>query len=230
MGARSTRDRDGQSSTLARVDAVAAEAAWLIDWLRENERRNHTVEQFSEQLAQCLSRGGRILSCGNGGSMCDAMHFAEELSGRYRNDRRALAAHALSDPAHLTCVANDWGFERVFARGVEAWGKAGDVLVVFSTSGNSPNIIAAAETARAQSLAVLGFLGRDGGRVKALCNLQVIVPAKTADRIQELHIKMVHLIIEEIERRLVPENYTPNRKDPERHPRAPRNRARRTGV
>jgi D-sedoheptulose 7-phosphate isomerase len=148
-----------------------------------------------------------VLSCGNGGSMCDAMHFAEELSARYRDDRRALAAQALSDPAHLTCVANDWGFDRVFARGVEAWGQAGDALVIFSTSGNSANVIAAAEAARARKLDVLGLLGRDGGRAKALCDLYAVVPSHRSDRVQEVHIKMVHLIIEEIERRLVPENY-----------------------
>ena len=209
MRARSLRDRNARDSTLTRVVAAATEATALIDWLQENERQHRSIETFSRRLATCLRRGGRILSCGNGGSMCDAMHFAEELSGRFRHDRRALAAQALSDPAHLTCVGNDWGFERVFARGVEAWGKSGDVLTVFSTSGNSPNIVAAAETARARRLTVLGFLGRDGGRVKALCDVHAIVPAKAAERIQEVHIKMVHLIIEEIERQLVPENDAP---------------------
>jgi D-sedoheptulose 7-phosphate isomerase len=193
--------------TLERVEASAAEAASLLDWLRDNERRHQTIERFADRLAACLGRGGRVLSCGNGGSMCDAMHFAEELSGRYRRDRRAFAAQAISDPAHLTCVANDWGFERVFARGVEAWGRSGDALVVFSTSGNSANIMAAADTARSRQLEVLGLLGRDGGRVKTLCDVYAVVPGHTADRIQEVHIKMVHLIIEEIERRLVPENY-----------------------
>jgi D-sedoheptulose 7-phosphate isomerase len=207
-------------STLARVEATTAAAIALVDWLRENEQRNHTIERFSDRLAECLRRGGRILSCGNGGSMCDAMHFAEELSARYRHDRRAFAAQALSDPAHLTCVANDWGFERVFARGVEAWGQPGDALVVFTTSGNSANVIAATEAARARKIDVLGFLGGDGGSVKALCDAYAIVPAKTADRVQEVHIKMVHLVIEEIERRLVPENYAPSPQTPTRARRA----------
>ena len=186
-----------------RFAAAAADWVSLVEWLRENEQRQHSIERFSQRLAHCLERGGRILACGNGGSMCDAMHFAEELSGRHRRDRRAFAAQALSDPAHLTCVANDWGFERVFARGVEAWGRAGDALVLFSTSGNSPNLIAAAEAARAQRVEVLGLLGGDGGRVKELCDLHVIVPGRTPDRVQEAHIKIVQLVIEEIERRLV---------------------------
>jgi len=204
-----TQDQD--RLTLARVEAASDAAASLIGWLRDNERRHRTIEQFSDRLTECLRRGGRILSCGNGGSMCDAMHFAEELSGRYRHDRRAFAAQAMSDPAHLTCVANDFGFDRVFARGVEAWGRPGDALVVFTTSGNSANVIAAAEAARARQIEVLGLLGGDGGRVRDLCDLLVVVPARTSDRVQEIHIKIVHLVIEEIERRLVPENYAPPR-------------------
>jgi len=203
--------RDDQRLTLARVEEATSSAASLIDWLRDNERRDRSIEQFSDRLTNCLRRGGRILSCGNGGSMCDAMHFAEELSGRFRHDRRAFAAQAISDPAHLTCVANDFGFDRVFARGVEAWGRAGDALVVFTTSGNSANVIAAAEAAKARHIDVLGLLGGDGGRVRELCDLALIVPARTSDRVQEIHIKVVHLVIEEIERRLVPENYAPSR-------------------
>ena len=190
----------------SRIDAGLADAAALVDWLRREERAERTIERFGEHLAVCLGRGGRVLTCGNGGSMCDAMHFAEELSGRFRKDRRAFAAQAISDPAHLTCVANDWGFERVFARGVEAWGQPGDTLVIFSTSGNSRNLVAAADAARERGMDVLGLLGRDGGALKALCHLHAVVPGTTADRIQEVHIKIVHLVIEEIERRLVPEH------------------------
>ena len=146
------------------VEQGLGDAASLLDWLRNNERSERAVEQLAERLAAAFTRGGRVLACGNGGSMCDAMHFAEELSARFREARPALAAQAISDPAHLTCVGNDEGFERIFARGVEAWGRPGDTLVVFSTSGNSPNVIAAVETARSMGLDTVGLLGRDGER------------------------------------------------------------------
>jgi len=183
------------------------EGSALVEWLRVTEEREHVIERLSGRIAKCFSEAGRLLSCGNGGSMCDAMHFAEELSGRFRQDRVALPAMAMSDPAHLTCVANDWGFERAFARGVEAWGRAGDILMVFSTSGNSRNIVAAAETARSRGLTVVGLLGRDGGAVSALCDEAIVVPAHDSGRIQEVHIKIVHFLIEGIERVLVPTNY-----------------------
>ena len=178
-------------------DAIA-----LSTWLRDLERASGVITRLADHLAACLKAGGRILTCGNGGSLCDAMHLAEELSGRFRDDRPALAAQAMADPSHLTCVANDCGFERVFARGVEAWGKAGDALVVFSTSGKSPNLIAAVETARARGLSVVGLLGRDGGPLRGACDHVIVVPGATSDRIQEVHIKIVHLLIELIESRL----------------------------
>lgn len=184
------------------------ESARLLDWLRATEARDRTIERLSGRLAACFAQSGRVLACGNGGSMCDAMHFAEELSGRFRRDRMALPALAISDPAHLTCVANDWGFDRVFARGVEAWGRPGDTLLVFSTSGDSRNVVAAAEAARAQGLMVVGLLGRQGGAVRALCDEAIVVPAEDAGRIQEVHMKIVHLLIEGIERVLVPAHYT----------------------
>jgi len=189
------------------IDRCLTESLSLIEWLRTNERVERTIERLADRLVACLRAGGRILTCGNGGSMCDAMHFAEELSGRYRKDREALPAQAMSDPAHLTCVANDWGFDRVFARGVEAWGRSGDALIVFSTSGNSPNLLAAANAAKASRIDVLGLLGGDGGPLKRLCDLSLVVPATASDRIQEIHIKVVHLTIERIERQLFPENY-----------------------
>jgi D-sedoheptulose 7-phosphate isomerase len=189
------------------IDRCLTDSLSLVEWLRTNERVERTIERLADRLVACLRAGGRILTCGNGGSMCDAMHFAEELSGRYRKDRKALPAQAMSDAAHLTCVANDWGFDRVFARGVEAWGRRGDALIVFSTSGNSPNLLAAADAAKAAGMDVFGLLGRDGGRLKPLCDLSLVVPATTSDRIQEIHIKVVHLTIEHIERHLFPENY-----------------------
>jgi len=201
-------DRERSVRVTDHIETDLVEAAELIDWFRRSVAVRATVEQFAESVVACLKAGGRILSCGNGGSMCDAMHFAEELSGRYRKDRPALAAMAISDPSHLTCVANDFGFDQVFARGVEAWGRPGDVLVGFSTSGNSPNVIAAAVAARAKQMRVVGLLGRDGGKLRPLCDLAIVVPAETSDRIQEVHIKIVHIVIELVERRLYPQNYT----------------------
>ena len=189
------------------IDRGLADAVSRAEWLRAHERAERTVERVAGRLVGCLRAGGRILTCGNGGSMCDAMHFAEELSGRYRKDRRALPAQAMSDPAHLTCAANDWGFDTVFARGVEAWGRRGDTLIVFSTSGNSPNLLAAAVAAKALGMDVVGLLGGDGGQLKPLCDLSLVVSGTTPDRIQEVHMTAVHLIVEQIERQLCPENY-----------------------
>ena len=141
-----------------------SDAADLLRWLQELEAREGVVAATGDKLAESMRRGGRILSCGNGGSMCDAMHFAQELSGHFRGKRRALAAQAISDPSHLTCAANDEGFDSVFARGVEAWGKAGDALLALSTSGNSRNVIEAVRAARTIGMTTVGLLGRDGGR------------------------------------------------------------------
>ena len=179
------------------------DAAALLAWLRDDRSVQERIAALAHHLAECLERRNRILTCGNGGSMCDAMHLAQELSGHFRgNERPALAALAISDPSHLTCVANDEGFERVFARGVEAWGAKGDVLVAFSTSGNSANVVAAVDAARAKGLYTIGLLGRDGGTLAARCDASIVVPGTTSDRIQEVHIKIVHLLIEQIEKRL----------------------------
>ncbi len=193
------------SSLTNRFAAGLADAHTLVAWLAAHEQQEHTLARMTASLVACLQRGGRILTCGNGGSMCDAMHFAEELSGRNREDRPALSAQAMSDPGHLTCVANDYGFEHVFARGVEAWARPGDVLLVLSTSGKSANLIRAAEAARARQVSVLGLLGRDGGALKPLCDLSLVVPGETSDRIQEVHIKAAHLLIQGIEAELFPE-------------------------
>lgn len=180
----------------------------LLAWLADAERTAGAVSAVVARLAGGLTAGHRILACGNGGSMAAAMHLAEELTGRYRHDRPAFAAQAISDPCHLTCVGNDWSFEHVFARAIEAWGRAGDCLVLFSTSGNSPNIVAAAEAARRQQMTVVGLLGRDGGRVAALCDERIVVPGADSARIQEIHGVLVHLLVEGIERALVPHLYS----------------------
>lgn len=147
-----------------------------------------------------LANGHKIMSCGNGGSMCDAMHFAEELSGRYRNDRQALAAISISDPSHLSCVANDYGYAHVFSRYVEGLGKAGDVLLGISTSGNSENIVLAVAAAKAKGIATIVLTGKDGGQLAGLADLEIRAPfSPYADRAQEIHIKIIHAFILGIE-------------------------------
>ncbi|NUP98120.1 MAG: D-sedoheptulose 7-phosphate isomerase [Planctomycetaceae bacterium] len=166
------------------------------------------VQRFVELAADTLARGGKLLACGNGGSMCDAMHFAEEWTGRFRGNRSALPAVAFSDPSQLTCIANDFGFDEVFARQVEALGKPGDLLVLMSTSGNSPNCLRAVEEAHKRDIKVVGLLGKGGGKLKGMVDVPIVVPhAQTSDRIQEVHIKVLHIAIEAVERRMFPANY-----------------------
>ena len=163
-----------------------------------------SIEKAAETMAASIRNGGKIISCGNGGSMCDAMHFAEELSGRYRNDRRALPALSISDPSHMSCVGNDYGYEYVFSRYLEALGNQGDVLLAISTSGNSGNVLRAAETAKAKGMKVVGLTGKDGGKLAPLCDVEIRVPHfGYADRVQEIHIKVIHIFILLLEQKLV---------------------------
>jgi D-sedoheptulose 7-phosphate isomerase len=185
-----------------------SEAAELAVWLRDDRDVQERLVAVAETIVECLGSGGRVLSCGNGGSMCDAMHLAEEMSGRFEGDRPPLSAMAISDPSHLSCTANDFGFDQVFARGVHAWGRKGDVLVALSTSGNSPNILAAVAAAREVGMTVVGFLGKGGGAMATRCDHTIVVPASRSDRIQEIHIKLIHSLIELVERSLHPENYS----------------------
>jgi D-sedoheptulose 7-phosphate isomerase len=164
-------------------------------------------EQFSALLIETFRKGATVFSCGNGGSHCDAMHFAEELTGRYRKDRRPLGALALGDSSHVTCVSNDYGFKYIFSRQVEALARSGDVLIGLSTSGNSENVLLAFEAAKAKGVKTVALLGRDGGKLKNLADLAIVVPSQTSDRIQEVHIKLIHIVIETVERELFPENY-----------------------
>lgn len=164
-------------------------------------------ESFSKLLIETYKNGGTVFSCGNGGSHCDAMHFAEELTGRYRKDRRPLGALALGDQSHVTCVSNDYGFEHIFSRQIEGLGRKGDVLIGLSTSGNSKNVIRAFESARKKGIKTVGLLGRGGGELKNHSDVCIVVPGETSDRIQELHIKLIHIVIETVERELFPENY-----------------------
>lgn len=157
------------------------------------------MEEAIKLLSQCL-KNGRVYSCGNGGSMCDAMHFAEELTGRFRSDRIPLPAMAISDPAHITCVANDYGFDQVFSRTIQAFGQPGDILLAISTSGNSPNVINAINAARAKGMKTIALLGKDGGKIKDIADISLIVPSNKSERIQEVHIKCIHIMIEGIEK------------------------------
>ena len=163
--------------------------------------------QLSEMMISTYKNSGTVFSCGNGGSHCDAMHFAEEMTGRYRKDRRPLGALALGDPSHVTCVSNDYGFKFIFSRQVEALARKGDMLIGISTSGNSENVILAIEAAKAKGLKTVALLGKDGGKIKNMVDLAIIVPAQTADRIQEMHIKIIHTVIETVERALFPDHY-----------------------
>jgi len=176
------------------------EAQDVLSAFLGNPAHLQSVAEAAEAMSQSIAEGGKIISCGNGGSMCDAMHFAEELTGRYRNDRPALPAISISDPSHLSCVGNDHGYEFVFSRFVEAMGRKGDVLLAISTSGNSPNVLRAAQAAKAQGMTVVGLTGKDGGALAKLCDAEVRVPWDGyADRIQEVHIKCIHAFIDHIE-------------------------------
>lgn len=178
----------------------------VSDFCQQSETIDKTVK-LAEQFAQTFQAGNKIIICGNGGSACDAMHFAEEFTGRYRKDRKALPVIALADASHITCVGNDFGFDEIFARGVEAYGKPGDWLIGISTSGNSGNIIRAIEVAKSNNLQTLALLGKQGGKLKGQCDAEFIVPAMTSDRIQEVHMMILHIIIEGVERQLFPEHY-----------------------
>lgn len=158
------------------------------------------VEHAGDIIVASLKAGGKVMAAGNGGSHCDAMHFAEELSGRYRENRPALAAIAISDPSHISCVGNDYGFEFVFSRHIEALGRPGDVFLGISTSGNSANILAGIRAARERNMQVVVLTGKDGGKMRALADATIIVPHfGYADRIQEIHIKFIHALIDHVE-------------------------------
>lgn len=190
------------------IESSLREASTALDALLRNAPALTAIEQAAALLIRVFEQKGRVYACGNGGSMCDAMHFAEELTGRYRRDRAALAATAISDAGHLTCVANDFGYEQVFSRYLEAHGRADDCLVALSTSGTSKNIIRAAEAARALGMSVIVLSGRRSEALEALSTVYVCTPGGAfADRVQELNIKVLHIFIELIERHFYPENY-----------------------
>ncbi|GAB3548668.1 D-sedoheptulose 7-phosphate isomerase [Spirosoma fluminis] len=180
------------------------EAQSVLDTFLNNPNHLNAIAQAAELMADALKAGRKIISCGNGGSHCDAMHFAEELSGRYRGDRRSLAAIAISDVSHLSCVSNDYGYEHVFSRFLEGLGNEGDVLLGLSTSGNSANVIRAVEAARQKGMKVVLLTGKDGGKLANQADVEIRVPHfGYADRIQEIHIKVIHLFILLIEKQVI---------------------------
>ncbi|RAP33998.1 D-sedoheptulose 7-phosphate isomerase [Candidatus Marinamargulisbacteria bacterium SCGC AG-410-N11] len=178
----------------------------LNEWISNPESIQKT-ETAALLIKEAIENGNKGLICGNGGSSCDAMHFAEEFTGRYRKNRPALPVISLTDPSHITCVANDFGFDQIFARGVEAYGKENDFFIGLSTSGNSQNVIEALNQASKKKLKTILLLGKGGGKLKGKADLEFIVPGKTPDRIQEIHMMILHIIIEGVERHLYPDHY-----------------------
>lgn len=166
-----------------------------------DENNFSKIEEAGKLLVQAFQNGKKVISCGNGGSMSDAMHFAEELSGRFRNHRKALPAISISDPSHITCTGNDYGFEKIFSRFVEGLGNEGDVLFAISTSGNSENVLNAIEVAKQRGMKVIGLTGKSGGKMNGVVDVEIRAPhSDFADRAQEIHIKIIHSLIDFVER------------------------------
>jgi len=185
------------------VDAQSALNSFLSD-----KNNLQSIVNAANLLIESFRNSGKAFSCGNGGSMCDAMHFAEEFTGRFRNNRPGVAAIAISDPTHITCVANDYGYDQVFSRYIEAHGRPSDVLLAISTSGKSKSIIVAAQAAREMGMCVIGLTGTPGSPLQDLCDSCICSPGGVyADRVQEMHIKIIHILLELVERDLFPENY-----------------------
>ncbi|CAN5456784.1 D-sedoheptulose 7-phosphate isomerase [soil metagenome] len=168
-----------------------------------NEDNFIRIKKAGDILVKSFKNGGKAISCGNGGSMCDAMHFAEELTGRFRDDREPIAAISISDASHITCVANDYGFDQIFSRYVTALGNENDVLLGISTSGNSKNVLHAIEAAKKKGMKIVGLTGKDGGKMAELCDVEIRSPKTPySDRVQEIHIKVIHTLINYIEENL----------------------------
>jgi len=189
------------------IDIIAQElneAQLVLQNFIANPKNLADIQAAAQIMADAIRSGNKIISCGNGGSHCDAMHFAEELSGRYRDDRRSLAAIAISDVSHISCVSNDYGFDHIFSRFVEGLGNKGDVLLGISTSGNSANIIKAVEAAKAKGMKIVLLTGKDGGKLDGQADVEIRVPHfGYADRIQEVHIKVIHILILLIEKLVI---------------------------
>jgi D-sedoheptulose 7-phosphate isomerase len=184
--------------------SALAEARRVLDAFITDPANLESIEILAVLLHQRFAAGHKAMICGNGGSACDAMHFAEELTGRFRRDRAALPAIACTDLGHITCTANDYGFEHIYSRWVEALGRPGDILIALSTSGNSGNLIRAVQAARARDMTTIALLGKGGGKLKGECDHEIIAPGQHSDRIQEIHMLILHVLVEGIES-LMPE-------------------------
>jgi D-sedoheptulose 7-phosphate isomerase len=179
------------------------QAAGVLAAFQSDTNALEKMEVAASVMVQALRAGGKLLSCGNGGSHCDAMHFAEELTGKFRDARQAIPAICISDASHITCVGNDYGYEFIFSRYLEALGNKGDVLLAISTSGNSANVLQAVKVAKAKGMKIVALTGKDGGKLGPLVDVEIRVPHQGyADRIQEIHIKVIHILILLIEKQL----------------------------
>jgi D-sedoheptulose 7-phosphate isomerase len=179
------------------------QAAGILSAFQSNTNALEKIESAAALMVQALNGGGKLISCGNGGSHCDAMHFAEELTGKFREARKAIPAICISDASHITCVGNDYGYEFIFSRYIEALGNKGDVLLAISTSGNSGNILQAVKTARERGMKVVALTGKNGGKLGPLADVEIRVDHQGyADRIQEMHIKIIHIMILLIEKQV----------------------------
>lgn len=177
-----------------------SDALKILEIFSKDEHNMDNILAAGKMLATTFQSENKVISCGNGGSMCDAMHFAEELTGRFRNDRKPFPAIAISDPSYISCTANDYGYDKVFSRFVEAMGNKGDVLLAISTSGNSENVINAVRAAKIKGMKVIGLTGKDGGKMAGLCDIEIRSPKSDyADRAQEIHIKVIHSLIHLVE-------------------------------
>ena len=180
------------------------ESAAILDEFIHNDVALSAIENSIVLMSNALLNGNKIISCGNGGSMSDAMHFAEELSGKFRNERKPLPAIAIADPAYITCTGNDYGFDHIFARFIEGFGKEGDILLAISTSGNSPNVIKAAQAAKQLKMPVVALTGKNGGALSSIADIEIRAPhSNYSDRAQEIHIKVIHILIKQIEEALM---------------------------
>jgi len=186
--------------SLNKIDKELQQAREVLEQFMNDAANLQAVRKAASLLVDSIDKGGKVYSCGNGGSMSDAMHFAEELSGRFRNDRKPIPAIAISDSGYITCTANDYGYENIFSRFIEGFGQHGDVLLAISTSGNSENVLNAATVAREKGLKVVALTGNDGGKLADKCDVEIRVAHDGySDRIQEIHIKIIHILVMLIE-------------------------------